>query len=478
MGLEVGTYVSDLVATNPLSTDLVSVGDDHLRLTKSVLRNTLPNGDRAQYFKRAVGKTANYVVLSTDMEKVFAGDATAGAISLTLPTLAAGNDGWTCEIAKVDSSTNAVTIVGTINGTVNLVLATQYASAILVWNGTDWNCYTFSDISSLVALTAPAVDDYVRILDTSARLSKKIALSDLLTVINVLTADASPDSAADYLVTYDASAAAVKKVLLANFPAQLSRGFIDGCILSNGADAVNDIKVAAGVCRDSTNAVDISVPAFATGKQLDANWAAGDAAGMRNSAAGIANTTYHLWAARTAASATADIYAHTSTVAATVLTALQAETGGASYAYLRHIGSVVRASATILAFHQTGDEFWLDTPVLDISATNPGTAAVTRVLASVPTGIIMPAIIQASLNMASSNAGNGYISALTGVDIAASLNNCTVASGTGNAAGATSQARVIVDTSAQVRSRLSISGASDVIKILTLGWVHPRGKNS
>jgi hypothetical protein len=43
MGLEVATFISQLVATNPVgATDPKSQGDDHLRLLKAVLLNTLP----------------------------------------------------------------------------------------------------------------------------------------------------------------------------------------------------------------------------------------------------------------------------------------------------------------------------------------------------------------------------------------------------------------------------------------------------
>jgi len=38
MGLESATYISQLVATNPLATDAISQGDDHIRLIKSVLQ--------------------------------------------------------------------------------------------------------------------------------------------------------------------------------------------------------------------------------------------------------------------------------------------------------------------------------------------------------------------------------------------------------------------------------------------------------
>ena len=51
MGLESGTFVDDLVNTNPVgATDLRSQGDDHLRLIKSVLKTTFPNATKATPF--------------------------------------------------------------------------------------------------------------------------------------------------------------------------------------------------------------------------------------------------------------------------------------------------------------------------------------------------------------------------------------------------------------------------------------------
>ena len=41
MGLETGTYLDDLVTTNPVgAADFVSVGDDHIRLLKNILKNS------------------------------------------------------------------------------------------------------------------------------------------------------------------------------------------------------------------------------------------------------------------------------------------------------------------------------------------------------------------------------------------------------------------------------------------------------
>lgn len=71
-------------------------------------------------------------------------------------------------------------------------------------------------ITALTANTTPATTDLLAIVDdpSGTPATQKITLENLLKVINGLTADASPDGAADYVVTYDASAGAVKKVLL------------------------------------------------------------------------------------------------------------------------------------------------------------------------------------------------------------------------------------------------------------------------
>jgi hypothetical protein len=64
-----------------------------------------------------------------------------------------------------------------------------------------------------------------------------IAATRNLTVdINGLTADASPDSATDYIMTYDASATALKKVLLSNLP---SGG---GAVIYTGSQALTDAQ--------------------------------------------------------------------------------------------------------------------------------------------------------------------------------------------------------------------------------------------
>jgi len=43
MGLETGTYISDLNSSNPVAGDPVNEGDDHLRLIKSTVKATFPS---------------------------------------------------------------------------------------------------------------------------------------------------------------------------------------------------------------------------------------------------------------------------------------------------------------------------------------------------------------------------------------------------------------------------------------------------
>jgi hypothetical protein len=72
MALESGTYISDLVATNPLGSDPISSSDDHLRLIKSTLKATFPN------VAGAVTKT--HAQLNNTVDK--SGDTMSGPLTL------------------------------------------------------------------------------------------------------------------------------------------------------------------------------------------------------------------------------------------------------------------------------------------------------------------------------------------------------------------------------------------------------------
>lgn len=88
-------------------------------------------------------------------------------------------------------------------------------------------------LHSMTQNTTPATTDELYLLDDpfGTPANNRIAVSNLFRVINGMTADSAPDRAADYVVTYDASAAAEKKVLLNNLGAYvLTAGFSNSTI--------------------------------------------------------------------------------------------------------------------------------------------------------------------------------------------------------------------------------------------------------
>lgn len=84
--------------------------------------------------------------------------------------------------------------------------------------------------------------------------------------INGLTADATPDSAADYVMTYDASAAVHKKVLLANMPsgggAPTNATYLTATAESGLSAEVNLGALASGILKQTVSA-GVSTPAIA-----------------------------------------------------------------------------------------------------------------------------------------------------------------------------------------------------------------------
>lgn len=436
---------------------------------------------RDDLYGLTTGGTSTAFTVTTNATYASAADM-SGAVFTIIPHTTSGAsptlavDGLTARAINI--STGAAVPTGyLVSGTPYLIKYVHASTEFIVMGEGGKNTLAALDIITGTQETAIATNDTLPLYDLSATANRRMLVSDFLKVVNALTEDTSPDVSADFLLSYDTSAEEVKKVKPQSIPSTLPRGCIDGCTISNnGSDATNDIDIAAGVCRDSTNTVDITVPAL-TGKQLDANWAAGSSAGMRNSGAGIANGTYHIWAVRTAASATADIYAHTSATAATVLTALQAESGGSSYAYLRRIGSILRESAAIVAFTQNGDIFHRKSTAADISASNPGTSAVTRTL-SVPTGIKVTARVYAGIASGGSAPSAILLTDLDETDeavVAGTLANFAVNSSVSVSGGLF---EVVTNTSGQIRSRISASAADIALKITTRGWRDARGKDA
>lgn len=251
MALETGTFVSDLVTSNPVgSTDAKSQGDDHLRLIKSVLKTTFPDASRAFRFEKTLAKAIDYTTVLADDRTLILVDASGAARTMTLLAVATAKDGHVLAFKKTDSGANAVTIDGagaeTIDGATTLVLSNEFDTALLYCDGSAWHVLVLKtpagvastrlistgvglsgggdlsadrthalDIAGLTAETAPAVGDEVPLEDVSATARRKMTLTNLLKIVNALTAETAP-ATDDELLLYDLSATAADKITLAN----------------------------------------------------------------------------------------------------------------------------------------------------------------------------------------------------------------------------------------------------------------------
>lgn len=269
------------------------------------------------------------------------------------------------------------------------------------------------------------------------------------------------------VATTDAATKAYADAVTTNVSAS-TRGYLFGLTLSNNAsDAVNDIDIAAGAAAsDATVPVTMTLSSILT-KRLDAAWAVGTGNGGLDTGA-IANATYHVWLIQRSDTGVVD--------GCLSLSATSPTFGGnipTAYDRKRLVGSVVRVSGSLRLFTQRGDDVMWSTPILDVSATSAGTAAVTRTL-SVPTGRVFQAIMNVKLD--SSGGNSVYLSALTEADLAPSGSAAPLGS-VGTAANTVvEQSRVWTNTSAQIRSRQLLGGASDTLLIATIGYVDTRGR--
>lgn len=146
MGLETATYIGDFVPTDPGSGDLVSQGDDHIRLVKTVLQNTFPSVEKAFYFPTASAVSANTTIVAANMNVTFRVTTTSGAITMTLPALLSGDAGWECFVMKSTFDANPV-FIAPATGTLTSGAITGLASArrnipgskiSCFWTGSSW----------------------------------------------------------------------------------------------------------------------------------------------------------------------------------------------------------------------------------------------------------------------------------------------------------------------------------------------------
>lgn len=251
-------------------------------------------------------------------------------------------------------------------------------------------------------------------------------------------------------------------------------GTLSGLTLSRTGTTTYQVAAGAAV-NENTGVKHDMVRSAAMSKSLS-GWSAGGGNGSLDTGSIASNTWYHVWLIRKDSDGTTDVLLSLSATAPTM---------PSGYTARRRLGSIrTNGSSQITPFLQYGDAFVWETPVISVSATNPGISAVTRTL-MVPTGVVVNAKVHARLNITTTNlACGGLLSPLALADIAPSnamdtapYNFFATANGvTGDQMNGT-LLEVLTDTSAQVRSRLSTSTAAVTLNVTTLGWTDNRGRH-
>lgn len=400
------------------SADLSSDGADWSANISAELRPTL-------------AKSADYTILRSDTGRIILVDASGGNKTMTLPATISFDSGMDVEIKKTDNSSNTVTIDGdggdTIDGATTYVIRDQWQSAHIIQNGVNW--FISGRHEPGASTTIPGLIEIATEAENRARTATDLA------------------------------------VVPAYNP--FHPGHLFGLVLSNAADATNDITASAGSCNDGGDNTNM-ILASAITKRIDAAWAVGTNQGGLDTGS-AANTTYYMWLIKRNDTGVVDMLFSVSASAPTM---------PANYTIKRRIGAIIRTGATILAFVQSGDKFWLGAPVGDISATNPGTSAVTRLL-TVPVGLAVEALVTHGLHDVSPSADTfGLLTALSQTDTTPSIaayDVWTTNTSAGQPSGSVYRT-VLTNTSGQIRSRLSNSTVSIIQDIITFGWIDTRGR--
>lgn len=302
---------------------------------------------------------------------------------------------------------------------VSTTLPTPVASRLLGWNsgGTALENFAASDLSAVLTTTftesllddgsagvfvetlrggltedtAPAIDDEIITRDTTNTTGKRMTLANVFKVINGMTVDSSPDSAADYVTTYDASASAAKKVLLGAI------GKVPSGVGSNIAARTNagaptttvDITADELVVRDTNghamllSAVSVSPAITASGANgLDTGAEAGD-------------TWYYGWVI-----AKAD-----GTVAGLLSASATTPTLPSGYTFKARITAVRNnGSSNFIAFRQFGREIFYEASQQVLGSGSSTTEAAVSCTAVVPP--IAQAFQIQNANLQATNSGN------------------------------------------------------------------------
>ena len=248
----------------------------------------------------------------------------------------------------------------------------------------------------------------------------------------------------------------------------LPRGYLSGLAITRSG--ATQFQVAPGTCRDSTNAVDMTigtnwVKEIASGSYAEGNGSTNDGFEAGSPGSFATSTSYHVFVIQKS-DGTTDVFGDTSS---------SATNRPGDFTYFRRIGSFTTESGTatnMLADTRDGDTVIYST-VIDEGATVTGTET-QSVVVTVPLYVLVTAIV----NVVAGDADAGIINIHS---IAGDSGAATTSNGLANLAfEATGQAggqfRVLTNTSAQVGYR-STNSSLDTFEVGTVGYIDRRGRD-
>ena len=259
MALETGNYISALVRTNPLSSDPVSEGDDHLQLIKKILQKTFPMGTDADGSTSGVGPgQAVQVIIAKSSAPTITGTAAESMGLVWLDTSAnllkirnQANDAWITLAVDPETSNSVDVNAGTIDGAViggNSPAAgdfTTLATTGALTVGTDIT------ISGDDIIMATNTDAYMLIADGSSY--NPVAISGDVTITNA------------GVVTIGADKVTAPKISFIDDSLAVTDTHI---MIADGTD-YNNKALSGDVTLANTGAVTIADKAVTLAKQAD-----------------------------------------------------------------------------------------------------------------------------------------------------------------------------------------------------------------
>lgn len=201
-------------------------------LSYSVAPTTYTNGEtfsfRANHTNGSTGASLNISSLGA---KSLVKPSTNGLIALAASDIATANH----VVVQYDSTADQFVVVSGLPNSSTGGTVTSVATGTGLTGGPITSSGTVSlSINTLTTLAAPATNDSLAIYDTSASAHRGITLQDFLSVVNALTEETNVQAATDYVLLYDVSASAARKVKPSNLGASTNDRLLYQYAVSSG----------------------------------------------------------------------------------------------------------------------------------------------------------------------------------------------------------------------------------------------------